>query len=81
MWARAQVAHATNDLAAEHARRGLKGRFTALSTFIHRESEFGEFAGLAPQLGMTATALTSAVARMRDRHRLLVRGLLRTRRR
>ncbi len=76
MWARAQVAHATNDLAGDYARRGLKDRFRVLSTFIYRDPEPGEYAELAPRLGLSTNAVASAVVRMRERHRLLVLGFV-----
>ncbi len=75
-WARSLVAHATEALAGEYDRRGLADRFAVMRAFLFREPRAGEYDKLAPRVGLTPNALSSAVGRMRDRHRMLVMGFV-----
>lgn len=69
------------DQALEHLRResestGRSRQFSMLQSYLSREAEPGEYAGIAEQLGLGAGALGVAVHRLRQRYREVVREVI-----
>lgn len=73
-WAATLLQQTFDGLAAEFEAAGLRARFDQLKPFLASEPADGEYDRLAPQLGITARAVSAAVYRMRQRYRQLVRN-------
>jgi RNA polymerase sigma-70 factor (ECF subfamily) len=72
-WAQAILQTALDRLRAEFAGRGQSVLFERLQDYQPREAGGRSYAQLGGELGMTETAVKSAVQRMRQRHRELLR--------
>lgn len=72
-WASALLESAFADLEAEFQAADQSRRFDYLKRFLAEEAGDGDYAAGAAQLGITAKAVSSAVCRLRDRYRELVR--------
>lgn len=76
-WARTMLDQATTRLRDEYAAAGKSALFETLGNFLTDESRFGDYAEVAPRLGMTASAVAVAVHRLRARFKQLVREAVR----
>jgi RNA polymerase sigma-70 factor (ECF subfamily) len=72
-WAQAVTQAALNRLREEFARRGQTRLFERLQDFQPREPGGKSYSQLGEEFGMTEAAVKSAVQRMRQRHRELLR--------
>ena len=72
-WAQAVVQTALNRLREEYAARGQAALFERLQDYQPREPGGQSYAQLGEDLGLTEAAVKSAVQRMRQRHRELLR--------
>jgi RNA polymerase sigma-70 factor (ECF subfamily) len=72
-WAAAVVEQVAQNLTAEFAAAGLGQRFEVLREFLMGEPRGASYEDAAGQLGMSVSAVTSAIYRMRQRFRELFR--------
>lgn len=73
-WALALMEKALLDLGCEQGAAGKGVAFEALSPFLSRDPEPGEYAALGAQLGAESGTIAVQVHRLRDRYRQLVRS-------
>lgn len=73
-WAHAIVDRSLAALAVEFAREGKSAQFAVLRPFLFATPGPGEYAQAAAQLGLEPSLMPKAVARLRQRLRVLVRG-------
>jgi len=74
LWAEAVMGRALDALAEEHQTAGKRTLFEALSQFLSRSADDGEYAAVGERLGLNTRAVTVAVSRLRDRYRALIRA-------
>ena len=72
-WAQAVLQTALNRLREEYAARGQAGLFKRLQDYVPHEPGGRSYAQLGEEFAMTEAAIKSAVQRMRQRHRELLR--------
>ncbi|MCI0541109.1 MAG: sigma-70 family RNA polymerase sigma factor [Verrucomicrobiales bacterium] len=72
-WAATVLETAFAELQAEFREADQSLRFDYLQRFLSEEASDGDYAAGAAQLGITAKAVSSAVSRLRERYRELVR--------
>jgi RNA polymerase sigma-70 factor (ECF subfamily) len=72
-WALTVLEEAFQRLRREYTRSGRENIFETLSPFLSNEATAGDYASLAPKLGMSEQAIGVAVHRLRQRYRECVR--------
>ncbi len=72
-WAATVLESAFADLQTEFREADQTARFDALKKYLSEEVSDGDYAGLSARLGLAPKAVSSAVSRLRDRYRELVR--------
>lgn len=72
-WARTVLERATEDLRQEYVASGKTEVFDTLSEFLTGGSRFGDYAEVAPRLGMSPSTVAVTVHRLRQRYRRLIR--------
>lgn len=72
-WALTVLDKAFHRLRREYANSGRANLFVSLSDFLSNEATAGDYASLAPKLGMSTQAIAVAVHRLRQRYRECVR--------
>lgn len=75
-WALSVMDQALNQLRDEARANDKLAQFNALSPFLSREPEPGEYDRLAARLSLSGGALSVGVLRLRRRYRELVRGVI-----
>jgi RNA polymerase sigma-70 factor (ECF subfamily) len=66
-WTAAVLARCVERLRAEQSASGTRARFERLKSFLTGEGAPGDYAGLAPELGLSASTVRVAVHRLRRR--------------
>lgn len=72
-WAATVLDAAFTDLQEEFREAGQAARFEVLKRFLSDDAGEGDYAAVAATLGISAKAVSSAVSRLRERYRALVR--------
>lgn len=72
-WAAAVLEAAFEDLQNEFKEADQSSRFERLKRYLSEDAQDGDYAAEAAQLGISPKAMSSAVSRLRDRYRDLVR--------
>lgn len=72
-WASAILDSAFQDLRMEFHEAGQIARFDSLKRFLSEEAADGDYNAIAARLGLSVKSVSSAVARLRERYRALVR--------
>jgi RNA polymerase sigma-70 factor (ECF subfamily) len=75
-WAKALVERVSARLSSEYRGRRQEQTFVALEKFLTCDVDQGEYAVIAPELGMTEGAIRTAVTRLRERFGRLLRAEL-----
>lgn len=73
-WAMTLLQQAVAALRAEMATAGKGEQFESLKTFLTEDPKDGEYAAIAPRLGLTSQSVAVSVHRLRQRYRELVRA-------
>jgi DNA-directed RNA polymerase specialized sigma24 family protein len=73
-WALALLEQAQTRLRQEYVRSGRSPLYEALKPFAMGSQEVASYAGVATNLGMTESAIKSAIFRIRQRYRELIRA-------
>lgn len=73
VWAETIMSQAARRLREEYESRGRRGLYETLCRWLASEAAPGEYAIVAPSIGLTETALAAAVYRLRQRFRELIR--------
>jgi RNA polymerase sigma-70 factor (ECF subfamily) len=74
LWAEAVMNRALESLAEEYRAADKLALFEALSGFLSRSADDGEYAAVGERLGFNTRAVTVAVSRLRERYRTLIRA-------
>jgi RNA polymerase sigma-70 factor (ECF subfamily) len=74
LWAEAVMDRALALLEEEHRTTGKDVQFEALADFLSRPPGDGEYAAVGERLGLNNHAVAVAVARLRERYRVLIRA-------
>ncbi len=72
-WTAALIARCLERLRAEQSASGTRARFERLKSFLTGEGAPGDYAGLAPELGLSESTVRVAVHRLRRRFAELLR--------
>ncbi len=74
LWAEAVMGRALDALEEEHRASGKAALFEALSEFLTRSPDEGDYREVGERLGLNGHAVTMAVSRLRERYRALIRS-------
>ncbi len=74
LWAEAVMNRALESLEEECRAADKLAHFEALSEFLSRSADAGEYAAAGERLGLSGRAVTVAVSRLRERYRALIRA-------